>query len=384
MELRSISIRNYRSLQNVTLTDVPRLLVLVGANGSGKSTFFDVFAFLRDTLAANITKALDARGRLPEVVTRGHENEPISFELRVQVPMSGRKRLVTYGLEITQSNGRPVIEREYLHHGRKPEYLLHFRRGAGFAVDEESGRREEQHLESPDILAIKGLGQFQRFKAASALRQLLENWHVSDFHISAARGRKESTGEAEHLSVSGDNLPRVAQYLFENHRPVFEKIMRRMQQRVPGIEGVTPTLTDDGYLILRFRDGTFKTPLLDRYVSDGTIKMFAYLVLLHDPAPHPLLCIEEPEDQPYPTLMDELAEEFREYARRGGQVMVSTHPPDLLNAMKLEEVYWLVKENGVSAIKRASEDKQVENYMKDGDKMGALWKQGFFSGANPQ
>ena len=384
MELRSITIRNYRSLHNVTLTDLPRFLVLVGANGTGKSTFFDAFAFLRDALSGNVTKALDARGRFPEVVTRGHEQEPIFFELRVQVPIGGRKRLVTYGLEITQTNGRASIEREYLHHGRKPEYLLDFCRGAGFATDDDSGRREEQQLESPDILAIKGLGQFQRFKAANALRQLLENWHVSDFHISAARGRKESTGEAEHLSVSGDNLPRVAQYLYENHRPVFEKIMRRMQQRVPGIEGVSPTLTDDGYLILRFRDGTFKTPFLDRYVSDGTIKMFAYLVLLHDPYPHPLLCIEEPENQLYPTLMDELAEEFREYARRGGQVMVSTHSPDLLNAMKLEEVYWLVKENGVSVIKRASEDKQVERYMNDGDKMGALWKQGFFSGANPQ
>jgi predicted ATPase len=384
MELRSLTIRNYRSLQNVTLTDLPRFLVLVGANGTGKSTFFDAFAFLRDALSGNVTKALDARGRFPEVVTRGHEHESIFFELRVQVPIGGRKRLVTYGLEITQTNGRASIEREYLHHGRKPEYLLDFHRGSGFAVDEDSGRREEQQLESPDILAIKGLGQFQRFKAANALRQLLENWHVSDFHISAARGRKESTGEAEHLSVSGDNLPRVAQYLYENHRPVFEKIMRRMQQRVPGIEGVTPTLTDDGYLILRFRDGSFKTPFLDRYVSDGTIKMFAYLVLLHDPRPHPLLCVEEPENQLYPTLMDELAEEFREYARRGGQVMVSTHSPDLLNAMKLEEVYWLVKENGVSVIKRASEDKQVETYMKDGDKMGALWKQGFFSGANPQ
>ena len=384
MELRSITIRNYRSLQNVTLTDLPRFLVLVGANGTGKSTFFDAFAFLRDALTGNVTKALDTRGRFPEVVTRGHEHEPICFELRVQVSIGGRKRLVTYGLEITQTNGRASIEREYLHHSRKPDYLLDFSRGSGFAVDDDSGRREEQQLESPDILAIKGLGQFQRFKAANALRQLLENWHVSDFHISAARGRKESTGEAEHLSVSGDNLPRVAQYLYENHRPVFEKIMRRMQQRVPGIEGVTPTLTDDGYLILRFRDGSFKTPFLDRYVSDGTIKMFAYLVLLHDPDPHPLLCIEEPENQLYPTLMDELAEEFREYARRGGQVMVSTHSPDLLNAMKLEEVYWLVKENGVSVIKRASEDQQVKRYMEDGDKMGALWKQGFFSGANPK
>lgn len=52
-----------------------------------------------------------------------------------------------------------------------------------------------------------------------------------------------------------------------------------------------------------FQDGSFKTPFLDRYVSDGTIKMFAYLVLLYDPRPHPLLCVEEPENQLYPKLM---------------------------------------------------------------------------------
>ena len=64
-------------------------------------------------------------------------------------------------------------------------------------------------------------------------------------------------------------------------------------------------------------------PFIDRYVSDGTMKMFAYLVLLHDPAPHQFLCIEEPENQLYPTLLHELAEEFRDYAQRGGQVFVS-------------------------------------------------------------
>ena len=156
-----------------------------------------------------------------------------------------------------------------------------------------------------------------------------------------------------------------------------------MQQRVPGISGVEPELTQDGYLILRFRDGTFKTPFLDRYVSDGTIKMFAYLVLLHDPKPHPLLCIEEPENQLYPTLMSELAEEFRDYAQRGGQVMVSTHSPDLLNAIRLEEVFWLVKKNGLSEIRRAQDDAQVKRYMEDGDKMGYLWKQVFLRESIP-
>jgi predicted ATPase len=395
MELKSITIHNYKALQDIHLKEIPSFMVLVGANGTGKSTLFDVFGFLRDALTGNVRQALDARGRFPEVVTRGHEKESILVELQVGLPIAGRSRLVTYHLEIGVEDGRPVVLREFLRYKRgrygAPFYFLDFRKGSGFAIRNEEDfdkpdeelKREEQQLESPDILAIKGLGQFQRFRAASALRQLLENWHVSDFHISAARGRKEATGVVEHLSETGENLPRVAQYLYDNHRPIFKTILQRMQERVPGISGVEPELTQDGDLILRFRDGTFKTPFLDRYVSDGTIKMFAYLVLLHDPKPHPLLCIEEPENQLYPTLMSELAEEFRDYAQRGGQVMVSTHSPDLLNAIRLEEVFWLVKKDGLSEIRRAQDDPQVKRYMEEGDKMGYLWKQGFFTGVDP-
>jgi len=112
--------------------------------------------------------------------------------------------------------------------------------------------------------------------------------------------------------------------------------------------------------------------------------MFAYLVLLHDPSPHPLLCVEEPENQLYPSLLVELAEEFRDYARRGGQVFVSTHSPDFLNAIRLEEVFWLGKEGGFTTVRRAQDDAQIQAYMQDGDQMGYLWKQGFLDGADPR
>ncbi len=119
-------------------------------------------------------------------------------------------------------------------------------------------------------------------------------------------------------------------------------------------------------------------------MSDGTIKMFAYSVLLYDPSPHPLLCVEEPENQLYPKLLWELAEELRAYAKRGGQVFVSTHSPDFLNATKLDEVFWLVKDGGATAIRRAADDQQIATYMRNGDQMGYLWKQGLFSGVDPQ
>jgi len=134
--------------------------------------------------------------------------------------------------------------------------------------------------------------------------------------------------------------------------------------------------------VLRFRDGSFKDPFVSRYVSDGTIKIFAYLVLLYDPSPHPLLAIEEPENQLYPDLLLELVEEFRDYARRGGQVFVSTHSPDFLNGVKLEEIYWLVKRNGFSEIRRADASELLRSLVATGDLPGSLWKQGLFEGAS--
>ncbi len=112
--------------------------------------------------------------------------------------------------------------------------------------------------------------------------------------------------------------------------------------------------------------------------------MLAYLVLLHDPRPHPLLCIEEPENQLYPKLLMELAEEFREYAQRGGQVFISTHSPDFLNACQLDEVFWLEKKDGYTTVRRASDDDQVSAYMKDSDQMGYLWTEGFFGKVDPK
>ena len=211
---------------------------------------------------------------------------------------------------------------------------------------------------------------------------LIERWHVSDFHINRARPEQEA-GYAEHLSREGENLSLVVEYLHDNHPAVFSEIKEKLKARVPGISHVESKQTEEGRILLKFQDGAFEDPFLARYVSDGTIKMLAYLTLLYDPDPHPLLCVEEPENQLYPTLLWELAEEFRSYANRGGQVFVSTHSPDFLNAAELDEVFWMQKVGGYTQIRRASDDSQVAAYMKEGDQMGYLWKQGFFDGADP-
>ena len=394
MQIASIKIKNYRLFHNTELKDIPRLCVVVGANGSGKSTLFDVFSFLKDALAMTVSKAVSKRGGYKELASRGFSNQPIEFTLQFRLDITGYDRLVTYFLKIEPDRtGRAVVAREILRYKRgesgRPYHFLDFSYGKGYSIineedfskAEEKLKREEQELDASDILAIKGLGQFERFKAASAFRLMIESWHVSDFHVSEARPSQED-GFAEHLSTRGDNLPLVANFLYEHHRDCFNRVLVSMQHRVPGISVVQPRQTEDGRLVLRFQDGSFKDPFIARYVSDGTIKMFAYLVLLNDPKPYPLLAVEEPENQLYSELLPELAEEFRDYADRGGQVFISSHSPEFLNALTLNEIYCLRKDNGFTIASRASDSETLRSLFEAGDLPGYLWKQGLFEGVN--
>jgi predicted ATPase len=321
---------------------------------------------------------------------------PIEIELKIRADLGRTSQsLITYLLVIDEEAGRPIIAREILKYRRgskgQPWHFLDFSRGKGEAVtnemdsvsDESELQRETQTLKRPDILAIKGLAQFEKFPAAVALGTVIENWHLSDFHISRASPEQEA-GYAEHLSREGENLALVVEYLQKQHPAVFGQILTHLSERVPGIDSVESKVTEEGRVLLKFKDGSFIDPFLARYVSDGTIKMLAYLVLLFDPAPHPLLCVEEPENQLYPALLSELAEEFRSYANRGGQVFVSTHSPDFLNGVELDELFWLVKKDGYTAVRRGNEDEQIVAFMREGDQLGYLWKQGFFEGADPR
>ena len=387
MRIEGIEIKNYRLFRHLVLNDLPRMTVIIGANGSGKTTLFDVFPFLKDALTDNVSVAVARRGGFHELVSRGSDG-PIELVIKFR-ESSGR--LVTYQLVISTESGKAVVEREVLRYRRgqrgQPWRFVDFSKGRGTAITNESAYGEEDAkevradyaLDDPGILAIKGLGQFREFRVVSEFHSLIENWYVSNFHIADARPSAEA-GHAEHLSNRGDNVALVAQYLYEFHPDKFQEILNAMRWRVPGVTSVEAKPTGDGRLVLRFQDGSFKDPFIARYVSDGTIKMFAYLVLLYDPKPYPLLAIEEPENQLYPELLQELAEEFRSYARRGGQVFVSTHSPDFLNGARLEEIFWLVKRDGFSTAVRANESENLRSLVQ-GEMPGALWRRNLFDGA---
>ena len=401
MKIESISLKNFKAFKDAKMEHISHFCVLVGANGTGKTTIFSVFGFLHEAMKSNISTALIKLGGtkgFADVRSRNSDG-PIKIELKFRSSQvtneSGKTPLITYTLEIAENeSGKAFIQKEILQYRRgqrgQPWRFLDFTNGKGKAVTNELDQvqkdsdlqREDQTLRSQDILAIKGLAQFAKFPAVVALGELIEKWHISDIHINQARFERE-IDYAEHLSPQGENLSLVIEYLHKNHKDILNQIIEKLKQRIPGLNHIESKPTEEGRVLLKFQDGAFEAPFLAKHVSDGTLKMLAYLVLLHDPMPHPLLCIEEPENQLYPSLLEELAEEFREYASRGEQVFVSTHSPDFLNAVGLDEVFWLEKKDGYTTIKKASQDSQIAEYMRNGDRMGFLWKQGFFGNIAP-
>ncbi len=397
MKIEQISVKNYKMFKDIVVggkKGLPAMSVFLGENGVGKSTFFDIFGFLSDSLKDNVSVAINKRGGFKEVITRGCSNsELIEFDIKFRnIDSEGvASPRITYKLEVGNQSGKIVVNREILKYRRggggrgKGWHFLDFSNGEGDAITNEDqygeegieAKREPQKLNSPDILAIKGLGQFEKFKAISSFRKLLEGWFVSNLQIDAARTVGD-VGFSTHLNSKGENLAQVTQYIFENHRDVFDNILKKMSERVPGVERVEAFPNEAGQIILKFKDGSFKDPFISRYVSDGTIKMFAYLVLLNDPNPHPLLCIEEPENYLYPKLLEELADELRMYSKRGGQVFITTHSPDFVNAVELEELFYIVKDKGISEIKNAASNDMIANLSNEGEKLGWLWQRGYF------
>lgn len=397
MKIESITIENFKVFKKTTIKNIPQMSVMLGTNGSGKSTFFDIFGFLSDALQTNVTIALNLRGGFHEVISRGSDvnTDQIKLEIKFRNIQENEEYapLITYSIAIGFNKGKAVISREILKYRRgqrtgKPWHFLDFRNGSGTAITNEDDygkegiveRKLEQKVTSPDILAIKGLGQFEQFKAISAFRALLEKWYVSKFIIDNGRNISD-TGIANHLSITGDNLAQVTKYMYDYHRPLFDSLLKKLPMRIPGINQVEAKETEDGRIILRFQDKNFKDPFIARYVSDGTIKMFAYMILLHDPEPHPLLCIEEPENFLHPDLLLQLCEEIREYSERGGQVFVSSHSPDFVNGLNIEELFFLEKENGFTTIKAAISDPMVKDLAKE-NQLGWLWRNNYIKGAN--
>ena len=205
---------------------------------------------------------------------------------------------------------------------------------------------------------------------------------MSYLSVDSTRGQPEA-GPQRRLSRTGDNLANVIQYLGEQHPERLNRIFDALRARVPRIEKVLAEAMPDGRLLLTIKDAPFDSPIPARFASDGTLKMLAYLVLLYDPAPPPFIGIEEPENFLHPRLLYGLAEECRAAGERG-QLLVTTHSPFFLNALRPDEVRVLYRdEQGYTQAVLASEIEGISEFISEGALLGHLWLEGHFGVGDP-
>lgn len=381
-----LRVENYRALKHVEFKNLTPMTVLLGPNGSGKSTVFDVFAFLSECFESGLRRAWDRRGRAKELKTRGCDG-PVVIEIKYKEPGFPT---ITYHLAVDERKGSPVVVEEWLRwkrgsHGQ-PFRFLDYREGQGRAASgelpDEEDTRVEIPLKSPDLIAVNALGQFADHPRVAALRDFITGWYVSYFSVDETRGQPEA-GPQERLSRTGDNVANVIQYLAEQHPERLEHVFEVLRSRVPRIERVLAEPMQDGRLLLQIKDAPFDNPVLARFASDGTLKMLAYLVLLYDPEPPSFIGIEEPENFLHPRLLPELAEECRAASERG-QLLITTHSPFLVNALRPEEVRVLYRDDdGYTQVVRAADIPGIPQFMDAGASLGHLWLEGRFGMGDP-
>ena len=422
-KIEGLRIKNFKVLKDVTLgrlwnqpnsQPLTPMTAVIGKNGVGKSALFDAFGFLADALKLGVEEACDARGRggFERMRTQG-ETGPIEFEVCYRQQRNAQP--ITYEITIRlDESGRPYVSEEHFHQGRigqentLPLFFLFLIEGEGVAwkgnsaVSQEgfdlfelkksiekwkrSQDAEEKWKGSQDIelieledwrkLGIATLGALKQHPRISDFRQFIEGWYLSYFTPDAARSLPLA-GPQSRLNTHGDNLGNVVQFMERGHPERFQAILKKIAEKIPGIDKIDTERTNDGRLLLRFNDKGFQEPFYAQQVSDGTLKVFAYLLLLEDPSPPPFLCIEEPENGLYHKLLETLANEFREHAsgrRSSSQVFVTTHQPYFVDALEPQEVWILEKgADGFSTIRRASDDPIVNNMVEEGLPLGSLW-----------
>ena len=417
--IEGFRVKNFRVLKDVTLgrlwnqrqvKPLTPVTAVIGKNGVGKSVLFDAFGFLADALKSGVEEACDARGRggFERLRTQG-ESGQIEFE--VYYREHGNARPITYEIAIAGDDiGRPYVLRERLRqrrkgqkHGRPFSFLL-LNNGVGGAwkgeqeglqIDEgekaldtsslldllkseaeESPETETIELEDRRKPGIATLGSLKQHPRISAFCRFIEGWHLSDFTPDAARSLPLA-GPQKHLNVHGDNLGNVVQFMEREHPRRFQAVLTSIAKKIPGIDKIDTKETDDGRLLLRFNEKGYQDHFYAQQISDGTLKVFTYLLLLEDPTPPPILCIEEPETGLYHKLLETLATEFREHAsktRGSSQIFVTTHQPYFVDALEPDEVWILEKAaDGLSTIRRASDAPMVRNMVEEGLPLGGLW-----------
>lgn len=355
VRLKSLRVENYKAFEDATFVpDDSRLTVVVGANGSGKTSLWEILGLL-SRLAPNwqlkwLDRQFGGRGRSFIGCLPWHQADR---ELRIEVVLGfGEYSLdkeATYQIGWTPNpeTGHPELTTEVLVSEERELLRLNARTGRY------ESRLQLYFLEKNYPLMLSAMGR-QALQSAghTALKRAFDDigrWGVFRFRIMDLGKDFEridiTSGVRENLTTTGDNLLVVLHAWRENPSKTpfvdLRSLVRLLLDRA-GLKDVdwdihTEFAGGSAYAFLRFRRLSREDSWFDMAYGPDGFKAYLQLMtaLLSD---HPLVAIEEPENHIEPRLLDLVARQMEASAARGTQVIATTHSPLLAQAVPVRSI----------------------------------------------
>jgi len=376
MWVRRLRIKNFLSIRDVDL-ELGKLSVFVGPNSGGKSNIVRALQLLSNHARLGIPILPWYRDF--KSVVHGF-NETKQIELEIEAEINGRS--VKYSLTLTPDN---YIEKAWINgeealisEGRKLEASVLTRDGKDIILFNKQSLTPTSERSLVWCIYKSALISLP-LKAAEEIRllvELLKGFAIHSFDPKYIRLTSRIT-DPPLLGYEGGGLARVLlRFALENRR-VFTRIENTLRSLIPEVEEVALHVEGDS-VELWLRVKGLEGPLKPANISDGTLRMLAYITVLHSDAT--LAAFEEPENFVHPHLLETLVDLAR---KAPCQVLITTHSPYLLDHVKPEEVYVVEKPGVETIVKKLSETKEVEavkKLLEEGGTLGEAWYSGIIGG----
>ena len=378
-KIRRIAIEGFRRLQSLDIPVRP-FMVLIGANGVGKTSFLDALTLLSASAAGRLGETLSRFGGVTKLLTRGKCEE---MALAVDMEVPGYEPL-RYRLQMEPRGAGSSITQETLSR-QKSDRPRPF-----FYIDAHHGRveyynTETKRLDVPDWDYNPGetaLSQVPRmFRQPEALRRVLATatqYHTLDVGSRAPIKLPQPVKPADLPGANGEALLPFLYSLRESDRPRFDAVTDALRAVYPDFEELTFPPAAAGMLALSWKDKKFESPIYADELSEGTLRFLWLTALLQSPELSTVTMIDEPEVSLHPELLDLLAQLMREASART-QLIVTTHSDRFVRFLNPEEVYVMdVGEEGGATITPADTldlDRWLDEYSLD-----EVWRMGRMGG----
>ncbi len=408
--IRRVQIRNYRALRAVDV-QLDRFHLLIGPNASGKSTFFDALAFVRDVLVADVPRAFFGDPRLgigprcadPRELTWQKRGARIEIALEFELPddvanrsahKAGRYELaiasgpeVSIALETFFALKGPPGEPEDRVRDQFPlpladiENVVHEPRSKipedWKKVVEKTSKTDRFTSETKRWVTPFKLGSLRSTLAGlpedegnfpSALfakRLLAERIFVVSLNAHAMR-RPAPAGLAAALAPDGSNLPWMIERVARDAPEKLEAWQDHVRTALPDIEAIETREREEDrsrYLLVRYRGG-LSVPAWS--VSDGTLRLLALTFLAYAPLPASLVLIEEPENGLHPQAVEPVLQSLRSIY--SAQVLCASHSPVVLGLVEPRDLLCFGKDaTGAVDIVRGDRHPRLREWREDVD-----------------